>query len=681
MKIETVKQRDLKDCGACCLYCILKYYNGYVPLEKIRDDTLTTINGTTAYHLIEAAKSYGFDAVGVRVDNIDDERIYLPAIAHLTLKNGLTHFVIIYKITSDYVWLMDPARGKVKMPRNEFLYLWSNVLIELTPTTNVLCLKKELSLHQLFLRLLARNKSLFISILLTNFLLMLFSIIGNFYFEVSISSLNNNKDSILIKVIVIVFLFIFLFKIVFSFLKNYYLNFFNKNLDAELFTDFIKHIFNLPLKFLQNRTTGEIVSRINELGEVKSLLSEVFTTIILSTVLAFGAIVALYFISTKLFFLLCLVISIYIIIGTIFSKTIYYHAKENIAIATDFNATLIENIEMNPSIKNLKLEDSFLRKLENKLISLLRSNFNLDTLLNNTNFFKEFIYEFGLFLILTYGIYLIKIGKLETLSFITFNSLIIYLFNPIKDMLELVPKYNYLKASFTKLSELLNIKEEDYFLGLDSTINSITIENLSYSYNKVTNILNNLSLDIKARDKILLTGASGSGKSTLCHLLLDKSLSYSGKISFNNVNQADLSLETIRNNILYIGQQEKLFTGSIKDNIICNRPVSSEELMQVLQICRLKDFIDTRPNRLETIINANLNNLSGGEKQRLILARGLLKNCNVIILDEALSEVDLKLEKQIIGDIMKFYKDKILIYVSHKDVRDKFKKVISIGAK
>ena len=137
-KIEVVKQRDLKDCGACCIESILKYYDGYVPLEKIRDDTVTNSNGTTAYHIIKALKIYGFDAMGVKVNNILDQNIYLPAIAHVILKNGLQHFVVIYKISSKYVYLMDPAKGKIKMTLKEFQEIWDNILILITPNSNIL---------------------------------------------------------------------------------------------------------------------------------------------------------------------------------------------------------------------------------------------------------------------------------------------------------------------------------------------------------------------------------------------------------------------------------------------------------------------------------------------------------------------------------------------------------------
>ncbi len=128
-KIEVVKQHDLKDCGACCVETLLKYYGGYVPLEKIRDDTCTSVNGTTAFHLVKALCSYGFDAIGVKAEHILDENIYLPAIAHVTLKNGLMHFVVIYKRNAKFVYIMDPAKGKIKMSINEFTEIWDHVLI------------------------------------------------------------------------------------------------------------------------------------------------------------------------------------------------------------------------------------------------------------------------------------------------------------------------------------------------------------------------------------------------------------------------------------------------------------------------------------------------------------------------------------------------------------------------
>lgn len=681
MKIEEVKQRDLKDCGACSLACIIKYYKGYVPIEKIREDTYTGVNGTTAYHIINAANSYGFDAVGVKVNDIFDKNIYLPAIAHLNLKNGLQHFVVIYRINKDYVWLMDPAKGKVKLRLKEFLAIWNNILILFAPTNNILKLNKELTITSIFINLLNENKALLITILIVNFILMILAIFGNFYFQIAISSIENGTDIKFLKFMVLVFFLVFLFKVIMNYMKNYYLNYLNKNLDTKIFTTFLYHIFNLPLSYIQNRTTGEITSRIDELAEVKNLLAEIFTNIVLNSILIMGTIVVLYFINSKLFLILCLVVIVYLILSLIFNKLMYYKIKENIETTTEFNSVLVENIEMNPSIKNLNLVKEFLYKLENKLILMFKSNFKLQKFMNNILLIKDFIYEIGLFIITTLGVYLVYKKDLDLINLVTFNSLILYLFEPVKGIVDLIPKYNYLKASFNKLSEFISVDlEKENDSGLKVIDNAaIKFRNVSYSYNKFNNTLEKVNLNIKNHDKVLLVGPSGSGKSTICKLLFRYLTSYNGDIEFSITSEKDYSLSAIRNDILYVGQNEKLFTGSIRDNILCFRDINEEEFLKVSQICKLEEIVSKKKNRYNTIINASLNNLSGGEKQRIILARGLLKPAKVLILDEALSEVNETMEKEILNNIFKYYKEKTLIYVTHKNVKDIFNKIIDLG--
>lgn len=682
-KIEVIKQRDLKDCGACALLCIIKYYNGYVPIEKIREDTLTNINGTTAYHIIRAANLYGFESIGVKVDNIHDKNIYLPAIAHVNLKNGLTHFVVIYKINKDYIWIMDPAKGKVKITIDEFNTIWDNIIILLTPKSEeIISYQKETTIMSIITNLLSQNRLIFITILIVNIIFITLSIIGNFYFQIAINSIENGTDTNFLKFIIILFSLLTVFKVITNYLKNYYLNYLNKNLDVSVFTAILSHIFHLPLKFIQNRTTGEITTRIGELNEVKNLISEIFTNVLLNSILIIGAVVVLYLINAKLFLILCLIVSIYMISGFLVNKIIYSKLKENIEVATEFNSELVENIEMNTSIKNLNLIDEFLWKLENKLILMLRSNFNLQKFLNRIDFFKNFIYEIGLFLITTFGIYLIYKKDLALINFVTFNSIILYLFEPIKEIIDLIPKYNYLRVTFNKLSEFINIKVEESGGNLEKIEEAdIVVKDLSYSYNKLTNIISNINFNISSGEKVLIYGPSGSGKSSICKLLFRFLEGYNGNINLNQTSELDYSLNTIRSNILYVGQNENLFTGTIRDNIICFREVTESEFLQVIKICKIDEIVNKRPNRYNSVINASLNNLSGGEKQRIILARGLLKKAKILILDEALSEVNITMEKEILDNIFETYTSKTLIYVSHKNVFDKFKKVIRIGEK
>jgi len=678
-KIEVVKQQDLQDCGACSLSCIIKYYDGYVPLEKIRDDTCTTNNGTTAYHLIEAARSYGFEALGVKVDDVKVKDAYFPAIAHVVLKNGLNHFVVVYKFSKNYVWLMDPAVGKTKMKYEDFRVIWDNILILLSPIAKIIKYDKNVTISSLLIKLILKNKVIFIKICFINLILMLFTILNSFYFQIAVSSINLGQDKILLNSLIIIFTLTLTFKVILNYIKNYYLVYFYKNLDVELFSDFLDHIFNLPLKFMQNRSTGEIVSRVQELSEIKEFLAEFFTNVLLNTVLVIGSMVVLYSLNSKLFLILCFVIAIYVIVGLLFSKFIYRCVKDNIRTTTDFNSALVENIEANTSIKNLGLIKPFLRHLEEKLVLMFRSNFKTQKTLNNISLSKEFIYELGIFLVISIGVILIYHNELDVLTLITFHSLILYFVNPIQDFINLLPKYNYLKATFNKLSEFINIKPEEDREGIkEMNSNSIEFCDVSFSYN-LASVLEHLSFQIEPSEKVFLKGPSGCGKSTICNLLYSSKKISNGIIKLGGVNMADYSLSTTLKNILYVGQNEKLLTGTIRENIICFRDISDEEFRLVTEICRIDSIVEKRPNRYNSVINAMQNNLSGGELQRIILARALLKRTKILILDEALSEVNFELELDIIDDIKKYYPECTLIYVSHKDVSRKFTKILDMG--
>ena len=181
---------------------------------------------------------------------------------------------------------------------------------------------------------------------------------------------------------------------------------------------------------------------------------------------------------------------------------------------------------------------------------------------------------------------------------------------------------------------------------------------------------------IKKGEKVMLKGSSGSGKSTICNLLQRNLTSDTGKILIGKKNIRDYSLKTIKNNICYVGQKEKIFSDTIKNNILFYEE-ETDLFAKVCEVCSLEDIVQNKKFRYDYGI-ADDNNLSGGEKQRIILARSLMSKASILVLDEALSETDYELEKQIINNIKKAFPEKTLIYVSHKKVEDLFERIINI---
>ena len=265
--MKIVRQQDEKDCGACSLLSIIRHYKGNVSLEQIRLDAKTTTEGTTALNLINAGKKYGFDAVGMKVERLYDIK-RVPAIAHLHLKKGYDHYVVIYKITKDKVVLMDPAKGKVIKSLGDFQKEWNGVVLLFYPKEKIIVLKNEVTLFKIFKKIFLSEKKLIKIIIFASLLLTLFTIALGYYFQLFNSLYIDWYPITYLKVLIIIFAFLTLFKLFLSYYRNYLENHLNKNIDILITSDFLNHLFNLPLKVITSRKSGEIMSRVNELTSI-----------------------------------------------------------------------------------------------------------------------------------------------------------------------------------------------------------------------------------------------------------------------------------------------------------------------------------------------------------------------------------------------------------------------------
>lgn len=675
--MKIIKQRDLKDCGVCSLASIIQNYGGYVSLERIRLDTKTTNNGTNALNIIEASKKYGFDAIGIKVPNLENDAIKLPAIAHLTLKNGYNHYVVIYKITKNKVIIMDPSKGKVVESKKDFYQNWTNVLLIFYPKRKITVFEKGENLLNLFLKIFYHEKKLFIYIIIFSIFLTIFTVIGSYYFQIMVEAITLNYHKSYLKFFVIVFGTALILKLIFNYIRDYLENYINKNIDCLLNVNFINHIFNLPLEVIVSRSAGEIMLRVNELANLKNLFSEIFISCLLDFMLMFISIPLLYNISSSLFLAFFLCLLVYFVIGLISSKLIFKKVYQNLEYESNYNNVLLENITMFNSIKNLNIVEKRLKTIYKSLVEFLFDSFKFSRNINTINNLKRIISDISFFIINTWGFYLVYKSKLNITELVTFNTLLAYFYNPLKNCIDSIPKYNFLKATYAKINDFLSVdieKKEKIYKLLN---NNIFIDKLSYSYNKENKIFDNYTLNIKSGSFVCLKGESGSGKSTLCKILDKYILDYTGNVFIGNENLKDINRATIRKNITYVNQNEALISDTIRENIILGRKIEEQQFLEICKICCIDKIVDNKIMRFNTTINNEKNNISGGEAQRIILARALLNKFEILILDEALSEVDYDLENKILANIKEKYKGKTIIYITHKNILNVFDKVIT----
>ena len=680
-KVCIVRQHDITDCGPACLSSIILFYGGYVPIEIIRLKCNTNSNGTSAYSLIEAAKSYNFDVKALRVNNIDEilKNYRLPCIVHLKLKNNLNHYVVLYEYKTDELILMDPSQGKVKMKNSDFLEIFTGVVLLMQPQSTLLKYEKPNTIYKTIISFFKTNKKITTKLLVYSVILVNISVIISYFLKYG--SLVSNGDFGLTVLIyfTILYLYIYITKNYIEYIKNRLVVYMNKNISSDLYKKFSHQLFILPLNFIKSKSSGEIISRYNELTQLNQMIPEIIVSVSLDLIMAFVALIFSSFISIKLTAISVIIMIIYSVICFFQKNPTLQKINNNITLYSEFNTNIIDNVNAIISTKYLNNEKNMEERLEKSGAHYLEGNMNMDLFFNKCNFIKNIIYDIGKWLLLSYGLYLCFTKNLNIINLFTFEMVINYFFEPVKDINAIIPKVCFMKSSLYKLNEYSLVKEQNNG-NYHFKPGNIEIKNLSFSYDIKNDILKDLNMNIRENEKVLIQGNSGSGKSTLCQIL-SKQIEYNkGSIKIANININDISIEDYRKNITYIGQKDSLLIDTILENIIYERKILDKDLKNICNICEIDEILDKKVGRFNTVINESSMNISGGEKQRIILARGLLKPGKIIILDEALSEVNKDMEERIIKRILKHFQNRTIIYVSHKDYKNIFERKLVLNS-
>jgi len=271
-----------------------------------------------------------------------------------------------------------------------------------------------------------------------------------------------------------------------------------------------------------------------------------------------------------------------------------------------------------------------------------------------------------LIIILIISIYLVNINIINISSLIVITTL----FELITS--SLINIYNYgisvinSNASINRIKELCDIEINDNYNNIDFSINSIKVNNLTYSYNYKDMCLNNINFIINKNEKVIISGKSGIGKSTIAKILMGYLKVDNNQVYINNQDINTYSSKNLSEKITYVSQNEILFPTSIKENIIMDRDISEDKFNEIVKLVKIEEILKKNNLTYDSIIEENGFNLSGGERQRIVLARSLLKMSDVYIFDESLCNLDVNLEKEVLINLFNYLKNKIVIVISHR---------------
>jgi len=654
---------------------IINFYGGNLPIDQIRDLTKTDKNGTTAFHIIEACKSIGFNAEGIKtsLEQLNKENLILPCIAHVVIDEKYKHFVVIYKIDfkNKKIIIADPSCSIKKITFSEFQKMWSGVLITLYPLKK-LPLTQNISFIDFLLKIIKLHKAFIFNIIMLSIFITMFSVISSFYMKNILDAINYNN----LTIIFIFFLFINIFKILSDFFRNKLLIYLNQKIDLLLTLDTYKKIISLPYNYYHTRTTGDIISRVNDLSIIRNMITKVSLSLFIDLPLALVTFIIFYIINTKLFFISLIIVFIYLLL-MIFSKNRITNNINTIQVnKSETMSYMIETINGFETVKSVGNEAQIIDKFEKKYVKFLKNIFKFDNYNNTISILKDLVNAIGYLTIIYVGTKMVTLGNLTFGDLLVFVNLLNYFLEPIKNIIDLNSEIKEAKNSLRRILELFKNENKKQTFIDNVKVKEISFNNLSYSYDYKEKQLKNINLKLK-KQKILILGKSGSGKSTLFKLLMRYYEIPRNQITINGYDINDYKDDVIKQNFSYISQNEILYTDSIYNNLKIDKNITEEQVIEISKKCFIDEFLNDLG--LNMLIEENGYNLSGGQRQRIILARALLKNFEVLIIDEGLSQMDINLERKILKNLFKMYENKMIIVISHRlDNMDLYDRVIEL---
>ena len=657
-KYPFIKQDGIKDCASACVQMILKYYGGYTSMTKLNEMMRTSHKGTDAYHLVLALQELGFKAEGRKFKNF---YFPLPVIAHVIINDSYKHYVVIYEV--DFrrrrMLIGDPSFGLRRLSFDEFKKMWTGVIITIKPVRKLIK-EEEPKVIPFVLKLVRPNVKSLILIGGLSFVVSVLAVVTSFFLQVLINYLNKDFDGLFD--VCGIFLVVFLAYAFLKFFRNSRLIKLNREIDSRLSIDTFKQIVHLPYRFFRQRTTGEITSYFNDLFWIREFIMDVSIAIFTNLPIMIMLFLVMAYLNFGALLIVLFICLLY------FLDFIYYFRKNEIKVDQALyekafvNSYMTERIGGFESVKNLDMEGmviSKFRKVYEKYLSTVK---DVDITYNKQSLDKEIVHYFGLFFLIIYIFLEISKGMVFSEG-VTLFILAIYFLDNFRNILGFDLEVKEVTSAVKHVSELLNYNKQKKIRK--QICGDIRFTNVSYSFDDEKKILDGISLVIKQGEKVMVTGKSGSGKSTLFKILKGFYNDYQGKVFIGNKDIRRLKVSGIN----YICQKENIFTGTLKDNLELLGKYDQRD------ICEIKDI----GLECDDLLEENGFNLSGGQRQRIILARALNK-FNILIIDEGLSEVDVNMERRIIKGLLERYKNKTIIYVSHRrDNLDLFDRLVEIN--
>ncbi len=665
-----VQQAEEMDCGAACLAMICKQYDIPMTLGKLREMANVTTEGATMDSVAKVGESLGFVTKGVQCTYKMMLDFELPFIAHW---EGY-HYIIVYGISKDHIWIADPARNFKKMSVSEFEKGWTGNCLLFSPTDNLARTAEKQSSWLRFIRYLKPFKRILIDMFLAALIIQILGLVSPLIIQNILDKVVVHQNKSLLNIMVMGLAITMVFSQITELLRAYLSKFMIRKMDFNMMSHFYKHILSLPISYFAKRKTGDIIARFQENNTIRRFMTENSINTLLNAMMVFIYFIVMFIYNVKLTLLLIAFLPPIIIVTLIASPRYRDYARRTFYAETDAESLLMETLGAAETVKGMGIERTMRLKWEKKYAKTLDLRYRTEIFTSLIETVTEGLKAACTLILLWIGSNLVISQDLTIGQLMAFNGLIGSVMGPVLGLVKIWDELQETLVAVERLGDVLELEPEQKPEDIASRIilpslkGDMRFEGVYFRYSKESPyILKNINMEIKAGSTVAFVGHSGSGKTTLAKLLVGFYKPDEGKMYVDSYDMDALDMEYYRGNIGYVMQSNLLFSGTISENISMGDP--NPDARRITEVAKLADahgFISNMSLGYEQTVGERGTGLSGGQIQRICIARALYHNPGFLIFDEATSALDSESESHIQMSMRQILEGRTAVLIAHR---------------
>jgi ATP-binding cassette, subfamily B, bacterial CvaB/MchF/RaxB len=648
-KLPIILQDEIAECGHACVAMISNYLGHKLDLAAIRKINNPSTRGINLLEISNLFENLGFRTRALRVPLNELNLVKYPAILHW----NMNHFVVLKQVKRNLIVIHDPAVGIRKCSMEDVSKSFTGIVLEVEKSNDFkkLINKSNLSLYDLVKTIKGINKFIILLILLSLSIEGL-SLLNPLFIQYVTDKVIGYSDANNLYIIASAFIILLFTQVFTEYIRGSLLIYLTNHLTEQFAANVVNHLLRLPLEFFEKRQKGDIQLKFQAIEQIQKKISTDFINTVLDGFMIIVNLAVMFIYSRLLTSLVIFTLIIYLMIRYASYHFLRKHAESSTYQHARATSVFLETLQGIIPIKTFLKERMRFNTWRNSYINSLNADIKVSRINVIYNVARQLLFQSELILVVCVGVSLVLAKKFSVGMLIAFLSFRLLFVNKASSFIQNLFDYKLISIHLARLNDILMQEREVIATGsgkIKEIKGSLSLQNVYFKYNSTANyVLKNITLDIKAGEKVAIIGPSGCGKSTLLKVMMGLLNKTDGEIFIDDIPLKDFGLKNYRELTSSVLQDDTLLSGSIMDNIsFFAEEVDIEQVYHVAKLSFIHEAISPLPMGYETLVGEMGSTLSGGQKQRILLARALYKRPKILFLDEATSHLDVVNEKKI----------------------------------